>query len=199
MGLEGLYILSLLVKMTNSVVWYLSALCFQVPSSFWVSIKNFFVCLCANGWKVYGGRDIWWRRVAPLWLLHVLLLRLRRRRLDLCGMKTSLVGRTRLWGWVDDKITMVPVSKYFVFVHRPDRKIEIMLVNGAISSGHFWVCWWVCQVNVSVFDCNRVVAWCFLYPYFRFQGIMLVYDVTNEKSFDNIRNWIRNIEEVSGH
>ena len=28
------------------------------------------------------------------------------------------------------------------------------------------------------------------------QGIMLVYDVTMEKSFDNIRNWIRNIEEV---
>lgn len=25
---------------------------------------------------------------------------------------------------------------------------------------------------------------------------MLVYDITNEKSFDNIRNWIRNIEEV---
>ncbi|KAJ7397997.1 Ras-related protein Rab-8B [Pitangus sulphuratus] len=29
-----------------------------------------------------------------------------------------------------------------------------------------------------------------LYP-----GIMLVYDITNEKSFDNIKNWIRNIEE----
>ncbi|KAE8617155.1 hypothetical protein XENTR_v10008995 [Xenopus tropicalis] len=28
-------------------------------------------------------------------------------------------------------------------------------------------------------------------------GIMLVYDITNEKSFDNIKNWIRNIEEVS--
>ena len=26
-------------------------------------------------------------------------------------------------------------------------------------------------------------------------GIMLVYDVTHEKSFENIRNWIRNIEE----
>uniref|UniRef100_A0A1A8EL46 Ras-related protein SEC4 n=2 Tax=Nothobranchius korthausae TaxID=1143690 RepID=A0A1A8EL46_9TELE len=26
-------------------------------------------------------------------------------------------------------------------------------------------------------------------------GIMLVYDITNEKSYDNIRNWIRNIEE----
>lgn len=26
-------------------------------------------------------------------------------------------------------------------------------------------------------------------------GIMLVYDITNDKSFDNIKNWIRNIEE----
>lgn len=26
-------------------------------------------------------------------------------------------------------------------------------------------------------------------------GIMLVYDVTNEKSFENIKNWVRNIEE----
>jgi len=26
-------------------------------------------------------------------------------------------------------------------------------------------------------------------------GIMLVYDITNTKSFDNIKNWIRNIEE----
>jgi len=25
---------------------------------------------------------------------------------------------------------------------------------------------------------------------------MLVYDITNERSFDNIKNWIRNIEEV---
>ena len=29
-----------------------------------------------------------------------------------------------------------------------------------------------------------------------FQGIMLVYDITNEKSFENIKTWIRNIEEV---
>lgn len=27
------------------------------------------------------------------------------------------------------------------------------------------------------------------------QGIMLVYDITNEKSFENIKTWIRNIEE----
>lgn len=26
-------------------------------------------------------------------------------------------------------------------------------------------------------------------------GIMLVYDITNQKSFENIKNWIRNIEE----
>jgi GTPase SAR1 family protein len=25
---------------------------------------------------------------------------------------------------------------------------------------------------------------------------MLVYDITNEKSFDNIQNWIRNIQDV---
>lgn len=29
------------------------------------------------------------------------------------------------------------------------------------------------------------------------QGIMLVYDITNEKSFENIQNWIRNIDEVT--
>lgn len=32
---------------------------------------------------------------------------------------------------------------------------------------------------------------------FSSQGIMLVYDISNEKSFENIKNWIRNIEEVS--
>ena len=26
-------------------------------------------------------------------------------------------------------------------------------------------------------------------------GILLVYDVTNKKTFDNITNWLRNIEE----
>ena len=27
---------------------------------------------------------------------------------------------------------------------------------------------------------------------------MLVYDITNEKTFENIKNWIRNIEEHAG-
>ncbi len=27
-------------------------------------------------------------------------------------------------------------------------------------------------------------------------GIMLVYDITNPKSFDNIAKWLRNIDEV---
>ena len=35
----------------------------------------------------------------------------------------------------------------------------------------------------------------FLAYYRGAMGIMLVYDVTNEKSFENIKNWIRNIEE----
>ena len=36
----------------------------------------------------------------------------------------------------------------------------------------------------------------FNHVFFFDQGIMLVYDITNQKSFENIRNWIRNIEEV---
>jgi hypothetical protein len=30
------------------------------------------------------------------------------------------------------------------------------------------------------------------------QGIMLVYDVTKERTFTNVSKWLRNIEEVSG-
>ena len=29
-------------------------------------------------------------------------------------------------------------------------------------------------------------------------GIMLVYDITSAKTFDNISKWIRNIDEVTG-
>ena len=34
-------------------------------------------------------------------------------------------------------------------------------------------------------------------PFSLSQGIIIVYDITSEKSFDNIRNWLRDIEEVS--
>ena len=30
-----------------------------------------------------------------------------------------------------------------------------------------------------------------------FQGIMLVYEITDERSFENIAKWLRNIDEVS--
>ncbi|KAK2658131.1 hypothetical protein Ddye_011183, partial [Dipteronia dyeriana] len=30
-------------------------------------------------------------------------------------------------------------------------------------------------------------------------GILLVYDVTDESSFNNIRNWMRNIEQHAAH
>jgi hypothetical protein len=42
-----------------------------------------------------------------------------------------------------------------------------------------------------------VSSWIMLFFLVCIKGIMLVYDITNEKSFENIRNWIRNIEEVS--
>ena len=31
------------------------------------------------------------------------------------------------------------------------------------------------------------------------QGIILVYDITNQKSFDNIQKWLSNIEMVCRH
>src|SRR4051812_38430929 len=43
----------------------------------------------------------------------------------------------------------------------------------------------------------RWCVYCLIILKSMFQGILLVYDITNEKSFENIRNWIRNIEEHS--
>ena len=52
---------------------------------------------------------------------------------------------------------------------------------------------------MSSSDCYRhVVCVCVLSsPNSYSQGIMLLYDVTQESSFDNIRSWIKNVEEVS--
>lgn len=36
---------------------------------------------------------------------------------------------------------------------------------------------------------------CVIFLSLEAMGIMLVYDITQEKSFENIKNWIRNIEE----
>ena len=35
------------------------------------------------------------------------------------------------------------------------------------------------------------------YMYMHTQGIVLVYDVTKERTFTNVSKWLRNIEEVS--
>ena len=46
-----------------------------------------------------------------------------------------------------------------------------------------------CQANFSGFHTNTT-------SYYReAMGIMLVYDITNAKSFDNIAKWLRNIDE----
>ena len=49
-----------------------------------------------------------------------------------------------------------------------------------------------------------ILAFCFVshVPTIRchgvvYQGIMLVYDVTKERTFTNVSKWLRNIEEVS--
>ena len=62
--------------------------------------------------------------------------------------------------------------------------------------------WWVCAPSFTssswIYLVHHVV-WDLVCEddYFSSQGIMLVYDISNEKSFENIKNWIRNIEEVS--
>ena len=44
---------------------------------------------------------------------------------------------------------------------------------------------------------QKVIKWVVISLVIYFlQGIMLVYDITQEKTFDNISKWLRNIEEV---
>lgn len=66
------------------------------------------------------------------------------------------------------------------------RTITTAYYRGAMVSLFFHVC----LLHVSLINPITVI-------YFPSQGIMLVYDICNEKSFDNIKNWIRNIEEVT--
>ena len=46
--------------------------------------------------------------------------------------------------------------------------------------------------NLNVLVCAMLLSGLLIFS----QGIMLVYDVTNQRSFDNIKHWIRDIEEV---
>ena len=47
-----------------------------------------------------------------------------------------------------------------------------------------------------VFRMTSLVCYCVQMPYCCLQGIMLVYDVTKERTFTNVSKWLRNIEEV---
>lgn len=44
---------------------------------------------------------------------------------------------------------------------------------------------------------NIFVCMCMYLYLFSSQGIILVYDITNQKSFENITKWLQNIEMVS--
>lgn len=65
-----------------------------------------------------------------------------------------------------------------------DRLAETVVIFGNGQAHSWWAHYLPCRAPQN--SC----------PSLSTQGIMLVYDITNEKSFDNIRNWIRNIEEV---
>ena len=66
--------------------------------------------------------------------------------------------------------------------------------SGTLQTNHYCIlsgCHGELYMYESVYMClvSSILLLCH-------QGFMLVYDVTQEKSFDNIRNWIRHIEEV---
>ncbi|XP_008807734.1 ras-related protein RABE1c-like isoform X1 [Phoenix dactylifera] len=75
-------------------------------------------------------------------------------------------------------------------------RFRTITTGGLISS-------WVVLAQL-LFLAFLLICWCKFYPfgfclsaaYYRgAMGILLVYDVTDESSFNNIRNWIRNIEQ----
>nr|GMC92788.1 ras-related protein RABE1c-like [Ipomoea batatas] len=55
--------------------------------------------------------------------------------------------------------------------------------------------WFHFDIRIQFMILSSCLIW-FLAAYYRgAMGILLVYDVTDESSFNNIRNWIRNIEQ----
>lgn len=44
-------------------------------------------------------------------------------------------------------------------------------------------------------EMKSTLTWWFIVLWSTLQGILLVYDITNEKSFENIKTWIKNIEQ----
>lgn len=49
----------------------------------------------------------------------------------------------------------------------------------------------LCARSVAFTDSSSPLALCLC-----LQGIILVYDITDEKSFENIQNWMKSIKEV---
>ena len=93
-------------------------------------------------------------------------------------------------------------SLVFLVVLGIDFKIRTIELDGkkvklqVWDTGKFAVTFSPPPINVLIYTAGQERFRTITTAYYRgAMGIMLVYDITNEKSFENIKNWIRNIEE----
>ncbi len=99
---------------------------------------------------------------------------------ELIDCRPVLIVRKHIW---NQNLVMMRVLQVF-------KRLDMFELEKGFSAQH--------RVNTSaVVFLIAVLCTLVIYLVLWSQGIMLVYDITNEKSFDNIKNWIRNIEEVS--
>lgn len=118
-------------------------------------------------------------------------------------METNFILFCYLWDglivWLSNAINLFVNFRYDLH----------FLCTYFISLENFWSynvsfpSFFVCHVhNTSFFYCRDTAGQerfhTITTSYYRgAMGIMLVYDITNAKSFDNIAKWLRNIDEVS--
>lgn len=70
---------------------------------------------------------------------------------------------------------------------------QILATNSLKYFFVYKTCWYLCFRDTAGQERFHTITT----SYYRgAMGIMLVYDITNEKTFENIVNWLRNIDEV---
>ena len=85
-------------------------------------------------------------------------------------------------GSVLQKSSGIAMLHYVLYVCTITTRVCIMCLTLYMMSLHY-----VCMSSVPPL----------YYMYMHTQGIVLVYDVTKERTFTNVSKWLRNIEEVS--
>ncbi|XP_013928865.1 PREDICTED: ras-related protein Rab-8A [Thamnophis sirtalis] len=97
----------------------------------------------------------------------------------------SGVGKTcALFRFSEDAFNATFISTIGLDYKRKHEVLQNLLVDGKRGPNQMW--------DTAGQERFRTITTAY---YRGAMGIMLVYDITNEKSFENIQNWVRNIEE----